>query len=74
MTDLDLDGFFFVSFSWKITSEVNRLGSFLNLVASQGQNFIQRVTPYRSVLLSVSHDAQPSLGRLVVTDMASQCS
>lgn len=72
MTDLDLDGFFFVSFSWKITSEVNRLGSFLNLAASQGQNFIQCVTPYRIVLLSLSNDAQPNLGRLVVIDMASQ--
>jgi len=57
---------FFFFFSWKITSEGIRLGSFLNLTGSQGQKFVQHITTYRGVLLSVSRGVQPSVGRLVV--------
>lgn len=36
---------------------------FLNLTASQGQMFIQHITPYRGVLLSVSRHVQPNRGQ-----------
>ncbi|KAK4816069.1 hypothetical protein QYF61_011077 [Mycteria americana] len=35
--------------------------------ASQGQKFIQHIAPYRGVLLSVSHDVQPDLSRLMIS-------
>lgn len=42
-------------------------GKITYLIASWGKKFIQHVTPYRGVLLSVSCDVPPNLGRLVVT-------
>lgn len=65
MIELDLDGFFLVFFSWKFTSEGNRLGSCLNLAASCGQKFMQHVTSYRGVWLSGSRDVQTNQGMLV---------
>lgn len=65
VVELDLDGFFLVSFSWEFTSEGNKLGSCLNLAASCGQKFMQHVTSYRGVWLSGSCDVQTNLGMLV---------
>lgn len=65
VVELDLDGFFLVSFFWKFTSEGNRLGSCLNLAASCKQKFMQHVTSYRGVWHSGSCDVQTNLDMLV---------